>query len=148
MHQKTLLVVLAWFLSSASYALKFNYDNYSDIAGLKYSFSFNGQDWITPDVFGTSSPAILDHRNMGAVKFAQLPKAWKIEAPKQANWHCWDENDQQKTFNNVLVLKQAKFSHKNDLLLDVIDYEQGITVRITDMDGNGEYSNVLICRPE
>jgi len=148
MYKKISLLALVLFLSSTSYALKFNYDNYSEISGLKYSFSFNGQDWVAPDVFGASSPAILDRRKMGAVKFAELPKAWKVEAPGKIKFHCWDKSDEQKNFNNVLILSNAKFIHKNELLLDITDNEAGISMFITDMDGNGVYSNTIICSVE
>lgn len=149
MYKKISLLVLVLFLSSTSHALKFSYDNYSEISGLKYSFSFNGQDWVTPDVFGASSPAILNRHNMGAVKFAELPKAWKIEAPDKAKFHCWDKADEEKSFNNILTLSNAKFAHKNELLLDIVDIDSAnISMHITDMDGNGVYSNTIICSVE
>jgi len=149
MYKKTLCSILVLFLSSASHALKFNYDNYSEVSGLKYSFTFNGQDWIAPDIFGASSPAILNRHDMGAVRFAELPKAWRIEAPDKAKFHCWDKSDEQKTFNNTLTLSSAKFAHKNGLLLDITDRDSGnISIHITDMDGNGVYSNTIICNIE
>jgi hypothetical protein len=147
MYKKTALI-LVLFLSSASYALKFSYDNYSDITGLKYSFTFNGQDWITPDVFGANSPAILNRHKLSDVRFAQLPKAWKIEAPDKTKFHCWDKSDEQKTFNNILTLNNIKFAHKNGLLLDVVDNDVGVSMHITDIDGNGVYSNTIICSIE
>lgn len=149
MYKKISLLVLALFLSSTSYALKFNYNNYSEISGLKYSFSFNGQDWITPDVFGAKSPAILNRNKAGAVKFAELPKAWKIEAPDNVKFKCWDASDEQKTANNIVTLHNTKFARKNDLWLDVLDNgPAGISVRIIDQDGNGVYSNTIMCNIE
>jgi len=145
MYKKISLLVLALFLSSTSYALKFSYDNYSEIPGLKYSFTFNGQDWITPDIFGANSAAILNRHKMGEVKFAELPKAWKIEAPDRTNFHCWNKSDEQKVFNNILTLSNAKFAHKNELLLDIIDNDIGIMMHITDMNGNEVYSNTIVC---
>ena len=145
---KRVLLVAALFLSSTSHALKFNYDNYSEVSGLKYSFTFNNNDWITPDVFGANSPMILNYKGMGVLKFAEFPKAWKVEAPDKVKFHCWDKRDEQKVFNNILTLNEAKLAHKNELLLDVIDNSAGISMHITDMDGNGVYSNTIICSVE
>lgn len=149
MYRKTLLLILTLFLSSTSHALKFTYDNYSEISGLKYSLTFNGRDWVTPDIFGASSPTILNSYKMSAVKLAELPKAWKIEAPNKTKFHCWDRSDEQKKFNNILTLKKAEFIDRDDLLLDIIDHDaSGILMHITDMDGNGVYSNTIICSIE
>jgi hypothetical protein len=149
MYRKILLVSVL-FLSSASYALKFKHANDSDIAGLKYSYAFDGYHWI--DAFGDNSPAILAQHKIDEINIARLPKAWKIEAPDKSKFYCWDQADQQQKFTNVLAMSNLEFFDsfvdKDDLLLDIVAETIGISVRVTDMDGKAAYSNTLICSVE
>lgn len=137
-------VFICWlFLASSSQALQFSYDNYTKISQLQYSFSFDGYCW-----FQHVDSSVLSSREFRTLEFGKvLPLAWKVTVVDDKKMHCWRANDQQKKpVPNIVTLKQQKYTHEPDLLLDVIPSgSQGLLMHVIDLDGNKVYSNTIEC---
>ncbi|MEI8054761.1 MAG: hypothetical protein WCH10_02010 [bacterium] len=140
---KLCLCVCFFLLSLPSQALEFHYDNYSRVPSLKYSFTFDGYNWLS-----NNNELLLDQQEFRTIEFGSLaPLAWKVDAPSGKKIHCFDLFDQQKNeVKNIVTLKDAKFAERDDLLLDVIDDgASGILVSIISADGDRIYSNAISC---
>ena len=140
------VLICVLFLTTSSQALQFSYDNYTKIPQLQYSFSYDGKTW-----FQHVANSVLNPREFITLEFgAMLPLAWKVTAMGGKKMHCWRANDaRKKPVSNIVTLKQQKFVQEPDLLLDVIaSGSRGLLMHIIDLDGNGNYSNIIECHIE
>lgn len=143
MKLKILFLSVTLFATPA-WALKFSYDNYSDIPLLKYSFSFNDKDWFESDDTKALAP-----KGFKTIEFGDsLPISWAISAPAGKTLSCITQGDhEKKPVKNIVTLNSPSAAKKNDLLLDIIDTNNrgSFLAGITDLDGERQYSNFIEC---
>jgi len=121
--------------------MNFSYDNYSNVANLKYSYLSSTHNWIN---LGTLIPH--DYKTLQFEN--EIPAAWKIEVKDNSKLQCVEYYSRQ-PITNTITLKDKKFTTENNLLLDVLSQNgsnEFIAYIITeDGDGFNYYSNVIDC---
>lgn len=144
MKFKTKILFLSAMLFSApALALKFSYDNYSRVPLLKYSFTFNNNNWFQSDDANMLAPKDFKTMEFGD----SVPVSWEISPPSGKTLSCWQQGDhEKKSVKSIVTLTSLKFAKEDDLLLDIIDSDtNSFMAGIIDLDGERRYSNFIEC---
>jgi len=137
------LFLTAMLFAVPALALHFSYDNYSGIPLLKYSFTFDGNNWFKSDDANLLAP-----KGFKTVEFGDsIPVSWEISPPAGKTLSCWQQGDhEKKSVKSIVTLTSHKSTKEDNLLLDVIDSTaSGFIVGIIDLDGEQRFSNVIEC---